>query len=103
MSNNSKTVGFYAFLFLLSIFLFMTVRWLNYRTPQVDKVVYEEEIKRGDPLISRFKNKPKDGVFYFKTITITKTVKAGRFPFLEDAAYDTLVEPWSRPIYNTYK
>jgi len=96
MNTAIKTSLAYGFVLFASIFLYMSARWYSYRTPHVQRVSYEKVIEKNDPLINRFKNKPKEGMFYYQSVQVTITDSAGNFPFLADTKYDTVITVWSR-------
>lgn len=103
MSKGIKIFAVYAFVMFIGAFLYMSARWYSYRTPHVERKTYEKTIERSDPILKRFKNKPKEGLIYFQSIEVTTTDSAGSFPFLADTKYDTVITTWSRPSWNEYK
>mgnify|MGYP000874352804 CR=1 FL=1 len=103
MNQGLKVLITYSLIIILGVFLFMSARWYSYRTPKVERHTYEKSIERGDPLLKRFKNKPKEGMVYYQSVEVTTTDSAGAFPFLADTKRDTMVTIWSRPFLNEYK
>jgi len=103
MNKGSKMFLTYTFLFAVGIFMFMSARWYSYRKPRVQHEMYGRPIERGDAILNRFKNKPKEGMVYYQTIEVTTTDSAGNFPFLADTKRDTIITVWSRPSRNEYK
>lgn len=79
---HKKLLLFYATFVACSIFTFMILRWLSYRTPKEERSVTEISLDIADPRLKDLKNIDKEMEYFLKEETII-TMRAGTFPFVD--------------------
>lgn len=89
---------FYSAVVMLSIFLYLTVRWMKYKTPQVEISVLQYSVDKTDPLLIKSNIAVVDDKYYYGLDSTFVTIYAGTFPLLEKKTV-TRTSRWSRPIW----
>ena len=78
-----KILGIYGFLFVVGVFLFLTIRWASYRSPHIQsKSSYDFPIDKNSVLLKRLKNGISGSRDYYGRVTTTNTTQAGSFPWV---------------------
>lgn len=102
MRKRSQLSIFYIAMVMLSIFAYLTVRWMKYRTPQVEISVLKYEVDKTDPLLLKSNIAVVDDKYYYGLDSTFVTIYAGTFPFLEKKTV-VRTSRWSRPVWNDYR
>lgn len=77
-----KIASIYGVLFVIGMFIFFSIRWNSYRTPNITKETYDFSITKNSPLLKKLKNGISESRDYYGRVTVTNTTQSGSFPWI---------------------
>ncbi len=99
MDKGRQMITLYAVFIMLCVLGFLSIRWMSYRTPQTEVLVKEYPVLKGDTLLLKYNVAWEDDKYYYGVDSMSVTVSAGTFPFLEKKTVTKSFRFW-HPVWN---